>query len=112
MELKYHLKDNCPIFTFDFDLDLYNAKEMRDEFLKLLEENQWNRVILNLDTVRYLDSSGAGALVYIRQRTSGKVDIRFCNVNENVLNVLKLSHLHRLFQIDDNEEVSLEKIRP
>jgi anti-sigma B factor antagonist len=53
-----------------------------------------------MEKVAYLDSSGLGMLVYIKKeigRHNGKLKI--LNLNEQVLNVFKLTKLDEFFEI-------------
>lgn len=62
-------------------------------------------ITLNLNEVEFVDSSGLGAMV--RALTSARQlhgDVKLCNVPENIHNVLKVTHLVKLFDIHDSEE--------
>lgn len=106
----YEIKNKTVVVYLQFDFDLYNSKEFKDYLIKLIEEQNFRQVILNLEQVKYLDSSGTGALVNILQKTAGKVKLRLCCMQETVLKVLKLAHLERIFQIDSTESESLANI--
>ena len=107
--LDFENKAGIGVFTMDFDLDLYHAKDFKDEVLKTIQDNQLKKAVLNFSKVKYLDSSGTGALVGILQKVSATVALRICCMQESVLKVLKLAHLERIFNIDASEEESLNK---
>ncbi|MBI3396026.1 MAG: STAS domain-containing protein [Spirochaetia bacterium] len=44
------------------EIDLFNAPDLRDRLNKLIAEKR-SRIILNMDKVSYIDSSGIGALI-------------------------------------------------
>lgn len=62
-------------------------------------------VILNLQEVGFIDSSGLGAIV--RGLTSLRQvhgDLKLCNLTQHVRKVLEISHLAKLFDVHDSEE--------
>jgi anti-sigma B factor antagonist len=62
-------------------------------------------IVLNLGEVEFVDSSGLGAMV--RALTSARQlhgDVKLCNVPETIHKVLKMTHLVKLFDIQDSEE--------
>jgi anti-sigma B factor antagonist len=64
-----------------------------------------NQVVLNLGKVDFVDSSGLGVMV--RSVTTARQmrgDIKLCNVPETIAKVLKLTHLDKLFDLQDSEE--------
>ncbi len=62
-------------------------------------------VILNLQEVGFIDSSGLGAIVRsmssVRQAHG---DLKLCNLTDHVRKVLDISHLAKLFDVHDSEE--------
>lgn len=64
-----------------------------------------NQIVLNLGEVEFVDSSGLGVMV--RSVTTARQmrgDIKLCNVPETITKVLKLTHLDRLFDLQDSED--------
>lgn len=87
------------VFHVDGELDVHNVKNLKAEIMDAIESTGWTYEI-NMEKVNYLDSSGLGMLVYIKKeiaRHNGK--LRILNVNEQVLNVFKLTKLDEFFEI-------------
>src|ERR1700683_4646223 len=64
-------------------------------------------IVLHLGEVAFVDSSGLGTMV--RTLTSTRQvhgDLKLCNVPEHVKKVLLLSHLAKLFESHDSEELA------
>jgi anti-sigma B factor antagonist len=62
-------------------------------------------IVLHLGDVDFVDSSGLGAMV--RALTSARQlhgDVKLCNVPEPIHNVLKMTHLVKLFDTHDSDE--------
>jgi len=55
--------DNITIFSVSGDVDLATSPELRTALLRELRELRRPRVVLNLQAVLYMDSSGLASLV-------------------------------------------------
>ncbi len=87
------------VFQVEGELDVHHVKNLKAEIMDSIESNGWTYEI-NMEKVAYLDSSGLGMLVYIKKeigRHNGK--LRILNLNEQVLNVFKLTKLDEFFEI-------------
>ena len=62
MDITTRPKGEVVILDISGEIDLYNAPEIKDIINKLIEEKKYN-VIINLEKVSYIDSSGIGALI-------------------------------------------------
>ena len=78
-------------------LDASNAAEAKNT-LKDLDLQGQDRVVLNLEKVEFIDSSGIGALLSYYKQLNQKVSIR--RPTATVLSVLELLRLHRVFEIE------------
>jgi anti-sigma B factor antagonist len=62
-------------------------------------------VILNLQEVGFIDSSGLGAIVRsMNSLRQAHGDLKLCNLTEHVRKVLDISHLAKLFDVHESEE--------
>jgi anti-sigma B factor antagonist len=97
--------DKITIFDVSGDIDLATSPELRKSLLRELREIRTPRVILNLTSVRYIDSSGVASLVegLKASRDTGGRFIMF-GLNTTVRQVLQLSKLVRVFEICESEE--------
>ena len=62
-----------------------------------------NRVVLNLQRVRFIDSSGLGIIVMVQRRLTNGGEIAIVSDQEAVLNVLKLTRMNKIFRIFPDE---------
>lgn len=97
--------DKVTIFDVSGDIDLANSPQLRKALLRELREIHMPRVVLNLKSVRYIDSSGVASLVE-GLKASRDVGSRFIlfGLNTTVKEVLHLSKLAKVFEIYENEE--------
>lgn len=105
---------DCIVLNLTGDFDLYSAQDFKQHFLN--STKTWQKIVINLNDVRYIDSSGIGVLLFafFNCDQCGK-NITFCNLNYSVRQVLKLSQLDVLLPLssDINDAVNklLEKER-
>ena len=100
--------DKITIFDVSGDIDLANSPELRKALLRELRELRMPRVVLNLQAVRYMDSSGVASLVE-GLRASRDVGSRLvlCGLNSKVNDVIRIFRLGTIFEVCDNEEQAL-----
>jgi anti-sigma B factor antagonist len=69
------------------------------EKLRSLPLDGVNRVVIDLDTVEFIDSSGVGALLMLCKRLPPGAVVQLTKVQAEVRAVLELLRLHRVFEI-------------
>jgi anti-sigma B factor antagonist len=83
-------------------LDAHNAGEFRDAILKLLENGD-HQLIIDLSAVRFIDSSGLGALLSGYKNASMKTgSFILAGLQPRVQSMFELTRLHRVFDIYPN----------
>ena len=89
------------------EVDLYSSPEVRTELLQLVEKKT-PVIIVNLNNVTYIDSSGVATLVEGLQemeKYSGK--LKLTNLRETVRHVFELSSLDKVFEIHKTLEEAI-----
>jgi anti-sigma B factor antagonist len=108
MQISVRHLEKATIFEVSGDIDLATSPELRKALLRELQELHMPRVVVNLQAVRYIDSSGVASLVE-GLKASRDVGSRFvlCGLNTRVTEVLRLSKLRSIFEVCDSEEQAL-----
>lgn len=90
------------------DIDLAHSPAMRKALLQEIKEKKTPKVFLNLEKVRYIDSSGIASLVegLKASRDQGSRLILF-GLSKTVREVMELSRLQKIFEIHDSEAQAL-----
>lgn len=79
------------------------------EMGELINDTDNDRMILNFQNVSFMSSAMIGKLVeFERKCRTAKVQLRLCNINENVEEVFNLMQLNKVFTIDIDEEAALK----
>ncbi len=83
------------------NLDASNVREFRDAVQALMQQH--TRVVLDMAGVKFVDSSGLGALIScLRQLNSRRGDFRLCEMSRTVRALFELMRMHRVFNIHDS----------
>lgn len=86
------------VISLSGKLILYNIEELRQELFRLAEVDQKD-VVIDLEKLDYLDSSGIGLLVQVHRKvTAGGRKIQLQKTGESLLRVLKAAGLDRIFE--------------
>lgn len=108
MDITKKTKGDIVILEIVGEIDLYNAPEIKDIISKLIEERCYN-VIIDLEKVSYIDSSGIGALISslsnLKKYHGG---LKIINVYASVRKVFELTKLTSFFEIYDSEEEAIQ----
>ena len=80
-------------------LDIEVASDFRSMLLSLIEQGN-RQLVVDLNDVTFIDSSGLGALVSALKtikRTDGTGDVRLARVQPPVISLLEIIRLNRVF---------------
>jgi anti-sigma B factor antagonist len=90
------------------DIDLAHSPAMRKALLQEIREKKTPKVFLNLEKVRYIDSSGIASLVegLKASRDQGSRLILY-GLSKTVREVMELSRLQKIFEIHESEAQAL-----
>jgi anti-sigma B factor antagonist len=98
--------DNITVVTFT-DTDKVSAlvtETLKEEINKILINN-YTGLVINLEYIDYIDSSGFGMFLSIMKTAKNNGgEIKICNVKESVMDLFKLLHLHNVFEIYNSVE--------
>ena len=100
MEITKREKNGISILDINGEIDLYNAPEIKEIINGLIAEQKTN-VIINLEKVSYIDSSGIGALI------SSLSNLKKYQGGLKIINVF--ASVRKVFEIYDSEDEALNK---
>jgi anti-sigma B factor antagonist len=109
MNLNLEKINNYSVLTIqDERIDAHNSGELKEFLLQMIEGGE-KQIIVQLGHVRFIDSSGLGALLSGNKHIvakSGKLAL--ANVQKQVLSMFELTRLNRVFDMyaDLNEALS------
>jgi anti-anti-sigma factor len=100
----------CLVTINETKIDTLVAPGLKTELLKLIAGG-WKYVILNLEKVESIDSSGLGAVTFGKRQMNDVGGILgLCCMQNKVLTMMKITKLDRVFSIYENAEEGLSRI--
>jgi anti-sigma B factor antagonist len=89
------------------ELDASNAGEMKRDMSPVLEANK--KVVFDLSRLRFVDSSGLGAMLSCLRQLSGRGgDLRLAGMSRPVRALFELVRMHRIFDIYGTKEEAIK----
>ncbi|KAF0221180.1 MAG: anti-sigma B factor [Geobacteraceae bacterium] len=96
------------IYVKEERLDAHNSGELKLEMQKLFEGGKKN-ILVDLKDVRFIDSSGLGALVSgFKNAISHQGNLKLSTLQPQVKSMFELTRLHRVFEIFTSTSEALE----
>jgi anti-sigma B factor antagonist len=93
------------------ELDASNAGEFKRDIAPVLQTN--NRLVLDLSRLRFVDSSGLGAMLScLRQLSAKSGDLKLCGMSKQVRGLFELVRMHRIFDIFSTKEEAVRAFQP
>ena len=93
-----HSDDVCEI-KLSGEIDVYTAPKLKEEIITLIEGGCSN-VIVDLQGVAFIDSSGLGVLVSALRRARERDGVvRIICTRENILKIFRITGLDKVFPI-------------
>ena len=108
--MEINLRDannNVVILDIEGEVDLYNAPEIKKKIKEQVDAGKHN-LIINLEKVSYIDSSGIGVLISsLSQLRKVGGGLKIINVYSSVKKVFELTKLTSFFDIFDSEDAAV-----
>ncbi len=100
--------DIVVIYVKEERLDAHNSGELKIEVQRIFEEGKKN-VLIDLKDVRFIDSSGLGALVSgFKNAISHQGILKLSSLQSQVRSMFELTRLHRVFEIFSSTAEALD----
>ncbi len=99
--LKTKKINNIDVVTFEGvkKLNALITEEVKEELTQFFEKPN-TKLILNLEGINYVDSSGFGVFLSIMKTANNNYGFfKLCNIAPEVMELFKLLQLHNIFEI-------------
>ncbi len=109
MELKTKKTNNVVVIYLAGRLDVHLSADVEKEINKIINEEQSSHLLLNLQDVEYMSSSGLRIFVStMRILKESKRRLALCNMNAAVKKIFEVVELMDMFDIYDSEADALK----
>ncbi len=109
MNLKSDIRNNVVVIEVKEErLDAHNSGDLKVEMQRLFAEGN-KHILIDLKDVRFIDSSGLGALVSgFKNAISQQGSLKLATLQPQVKSMFELTRLHRVFEIFSSTAEALE----
>src|ERR1700738_2515505 len=107
LKLDHHTKDGIEIVDVEGEIDVYTAPRLRELLIELVNGGH-HQLIVNMEKVEFLDSTGLGVLVGGLKRVrahDGSLDL-VCT-QERILKIFRITGLTKVFGIHDTVDEAI-----
>ena len=107
LKLGHYNKDGIEVVDVEGEIDIYTAPRLRELLIDLVSQGSY-QLIVNLDKVGFLDSTGLGVLVGGLKRVrahDGSLD-PVCT-RERILEILRITGLTKVFGIHQSVDQAI-----
>ncbi len=114
MEFIHINRGDVLIITPQFEtLDARDSREFREKILDLITKENSHNVIIDLQKVHFVDSSGLGAFLAILKYLHAQGgELRLSAMNKPIRSIFELISLHKIFEIFNSTEDALNSFIP
>ncbi len=93
------------------ELDASNSGEFKRDIAPVLQSH--TKLVLDLGHLRFVDSSGLGAMLScLRQLSAKGGDLKLCSMSKQVRALFELVRMHRIFDIYGTKEEAVRAFQP
>ena len=112
LKLDHHTKDGIEIVDAEGEIDVYTAPRLRELLIDLVN-NGFYQLVVNMEKVEFLDSTGLGVLVGGLKRIrahDGSLDL-VCT-QERILKIFRITGLTKVFSILNTADEAIAVRKP
>jgi anti-sigma B factor antagonist len=107
LNLKHHTTDGIEVVDVEGEIDVYTAPRLRELLIELVNNGHY-QLVVNMEKVEFLDSTGLGVLVGGLKRVrahDGSLDL-VCT-QERILKIFRITGLTKVFGIHDTVDEAI-----
>lgn len=95
-------RDDCVVLAVAGEVDLASAPELRDRLFDLVSDGH-RRIVVDLSTTEFLDSTGLGALVAgLKRLRAHEGEMRLVCTTARVRKVFEITHVDRVLPLHES----------
>jgi len=107
MDIREREENGIVILDIVGEIDLYNAPNIKSFIAKKIEQQKYS-ILINMEEVSYIDSSGIGALISsLSSLKKYQGSLKISNIHASVKKVFELTKLTSFFEIYPDVKTAL-----
>lgn len=107
----FEVKQDVLVVRISGELDHHETEALRDKWKEMMYNNDIKHVVLNLEAVSFMDSSGLGVVLgrYKEVLQLGG-EMVVCSISAPVRRLFEMSGIFKIVRLEENEEHALSTL--
>lgn len=111
LNITMELKHDVLCIRLSGELDHHTADELREQASKAIEENDVRHIIMNLEHLSFMDSSGLGVILgRYKQIKQHHGEMVVCAISPPIHRLFDMSGLFKIVRLEPTEEFALQRL--
>ena len=108
MDVKSFEKDGVFVFQVNGEINISTSPELKKQF----EKQTLKKIVVDLEKVNYIDSSGLATLVEILKRTKSQGgSLGLSGLSDKVKSLFEITKLDKLFTIVRTQDEAVDRVK-
>ena len=110
--LDYRLRDGIPVVTVNGEVDVSTSGGLRNGLLRVITDETYRGLVVNLANVSFIDSTGVGVLVGVWHRVRAtQTCLALAEPSRQARNILETTGLMKVLPVYDTEAEAVQACR-
>ncbi|MBM4762183.1 anti-sigma F factor antagonist [Bacillus sp. B15-48] len=111
LSIDLEIKNDVLCIRLSGELDHHAAEELRKQATKALESPTVRHIVLNLENLSFMDSSGLGVILgRYKQIKQLNGEMIVCAISPPIKRLFDMSGLFKIVRLEPTEEYALERL--
>ena len=111
LNINLEIKKDVLCIRLSGELDHHSADELRSQAFQAIEKNEIRHIILNLEQLSFMDSSGLGVILgRYKQIKQLQGEMVVCAISPPIQRLFDLSGLFKIITLEPTEEYALQRL--
>jgi stage II sporulation protein AA (anti-sigma F factor antagonist) len=111
LTIEFKIKQDVLCIRLNGELDHHTADELREKVTAVIEEKAIRHIVLNLEQLTFMDSSGLGVILgRYKQIKQLHGEMVVCAITPAIQRLFDMSGLFKIIKMEPTEEFALQKL--
>lgn len=111
LKMELEIKHDVLCIRLSGELDHHTADELREKAVKAIERNEIRHIVLNLEQLSFMDSSGLGVIIgRYKQIKQVHGEMVVCAISPAIQRLFDMSGMFKILKLEPTEEFALQRL--
>lgn len=111
LQINLERRGSVLLVRLEGELDHHTAEELRGQVEQDLADGQVKHIVLNLEHLSFMDSSGLGVILgRYKQVKANEGEMVVCAISSSVKRLFEMSGLFKIIRLEESEQYALQTL--